>query len=311
MGGIIRGMKVDVRPGKYVVAVSGGVDSVALLHLLVNQPHTEKDQKRSFVVAHFDHGIRDDSAYDRQLVQSLAKQYKLPFVYEQGNLGIGASENTARIARYNFLEKVKQASNADAIVTAHHEDDLLETAILNLLRGTGRKGMSSLGDHPHLRRPLLHVSKADIQAYAKEQGLVWHEDSTNADTNLKRNYVRKVLVPGLGVNGRKTLLDIVRHLKVVNASLDENIALYLHTQPSRQSLNRHAFIQLPHAVALEVMASWLRSHGITEFDSKLLESLVVKVKTLQPGKSVDVDAKHRMHMGQDSVVLVHKAVISK
>lgn len=304
-------MKVDVRPGKYVVAVSGGVDSVALLHLLASDVKSDSDQNHTFVVAHFDHGIRDDSAHDRKLVQDLARQYKLPFVYEQGHLGLGASENTARNARYEFLERVKKASGAEAIITAHHEDDLLETAILNLLRGTGRKGMSSLGDHPHLRRPLLHVSKADIKAYAESQGLVWHEDSTNADTNLKRNYVRKVIVPGLGASGRKTLLDIVRHLKVVNASLDENIALYLHTQPSRQSLNRHAYIQLSHAVALEVMASWLRSHGITEFDSKLLESLVVKLKTLSPGKSVDVDARHRMHMGQDAVVLIHKDAKSK
>ena len=151
-------VNVGQEPGKYVVAVSGGVDSVALLHLLLEanderRTMNDEDSPSSvlrppfrFVVAHFDHGIRKDSAEDRKLVQAMAQKIRgLPFVYDEGRLGPRASEATARLARYTFLRRVLQASGARAIVTAHHQDDLLETAIINLLRGTGRKGLTALG----------------------------------------------------------------------------------------------------------------------------------------------------------------------
>src|SRR5437764_343012 len=126
------------KPGKYVVAVSGGVDSVALLDMLA------RSDDLKLVVAHFDHGIRKDSAKDRKFVEDLAKNYDLPFVYEEGHLGSGTSEAVARGARYDFLHRVKKSHGAQAIITAHHQDDVLETAIINLLRGTGRKGLTSL-----------------------------------------------------------------------------------------------------------------------------------------------------------------------
>src|SRR5688572_27728765 len=131
-------MKINVAPGKYIVAVSGGVDSMVLLHLLSQHSQSE------LIVAHFDHGIRPDSAEDRKLVEKTAKKYGLEFVYREGELGPGASEAEAREARYGFLQIIKVKHNAKAIVTAHHQDDMLETAIINMLRGTGRKGLSSL-----------------------------------------------------------------------------------------------------------------------------------------------------------------------
>src|SRR6185436_20114617 len=127
-------MKISVRPGKYVVAVSGGVDSMVLLDLLRQKPKLE------LVVAHFDHGIREDSAQDRKLVQRIAKAYGLPFVHAKGNLGPKAGEALAREARYAFLRQVQADHDAKAIITAHHQDDMLKTAIMNLLRGTGRRG---------------------------------------------------------------------------------------------------------------------------------------------------------------------------
>src|SRR5580704_3560158 len=109
------------KSGSYVVAVSGGVDSVVLLHRLQKQPGLR------LVVAHFDHGMREDSAEDRRFVKALAQAYGAPFVYDEGHLGSGTSEAEAREARYNFLRRVQAASDAQAIVTAHHQDDLLET----------------------------------------------------------------------------------------------------------------------------------------------------------------------------------------
>lgn len=293
-------MRVELEPGKYVVAVSGGVDSVTLLDLLAH------NSKVGMTVAHFDHGIRSDSQLDRKLVQQLAKKYGLPFAYHEGHLGPSTSEATARAERYKFLRQVQHATRADAIITAHHQDDVIETAIINMLRGTSRKGITSLKDHRHLRRPLLHIPKKDIHAYAKDQGLVWREDSTNQDTTLLRNYVRRVLVPKLGAKGRQDMLNHIGHLSVINRAIDNDLMLYLHLQPSRQILDRHKFAMLPHDVALEVMAQWLRSHEVTAFDRKLLEVLVIKSKMLEPGKKVDIDSKHRLLMGNEVIALTVK-----
>src|SRR5690606_5271626 len=106
---------IKIRPGKYVVAVSGGVDSMVLLDLLRQKPKLE------LIVAHFDHGIRPDSAEDRKLVQRVAKHYDLPFVYAEGKLGPKASEALAREARYAFLRRVQAEQGAEAIITAHHQ----------------------------------------------------------------------------------------------------------------------------------------------------------------------------------------------
>lgn len=296
---------IILEPGKYVVAVSGGVDSVVLLNLLSELKNTSHDgSKYKYVVAHFDHGIRTDSNLDRILVGQLAKDYKLPFVFTEGHLGAGASEALARDARYEFLSGVQKASKAQAIITAHHQDDVLETAIINIIRGTGRKGITSLNDHRHLRRPMLHISKEQIRNYASEQGLVWREDSTNQDMGIMRNYIRGVILPKLGPKGRQELLNHIGHLKVVNKAIDNDLLVYLHVQPSLDTLDRASFTMLPHKVALEVMASWLRNHQVTTFNSKLLERLVIKCKTLPSGKQTDVDADHRLLVGNDTLALV-------
>lgn len=291
-------MQVELQPGKYVIAVSGGVDSVVLLDMLHKIPDVH------LTVAHFDHGIRMDSEADRHLVQQHAESRGLPFVFEEGGLGAGASEDVARKARYEFLRKVQAATGAQALVTAHHQDDMLETAIINMLRGTGRKGLGSLRDRSDVRRPLLHISKADLRAYAAEQGLVWREDSTNQDTTILRNYIRHILLPKLGSSGRKALLDHIRHLHVLNQAIDDSLLTLLHLQPSRQTLDREWFIGLPHIVARETMAAWLRSHGIRSFDSKTLERLVVAAKTLPAGKRVDVNAEFYLVFGTDILALL-------
>lgn len=286
-----------MRPGTYVVAVSGGVDSMALLDLLRQQPGV------SMVVAHFDHGIRPDSSEDRQLIQDITKQHNIPFVYEEAQLGPGVSENTARTARYDFLRRVQQVHGAEAIVTAHHQDDLLETAVLNIMRGTGPRGLVSLRSRPGLERPLLHVPKKDLIAYAKDQGLVWREDSTNADMRYARNYVRQYIMPKLSATQRQELLDHITRLGPVRQELEQLLTDYLHMHPGQSELNRHWFIMLPHAVAREVMLVWLQRHQVADITSKTLERLVQAAKTYAPGRVADVDKSHVLYMTSTSLAL--------
>lgn len=298
---------VDLPVGTYVVAVSGGVDSVALLHLLY-QASQRSGMGCKFIVAHFDHGIRSDSDEDRRYVQRLAGHYGLPFIYKRADLGAGTSEATARAARYEFLHGVRQASGATAIITAHHEDDVIETALLNLLRGTGSRGLHSLRSRDLVRRPLLGLSKKDIIRYARANGLVWREDSTNANIAILRNYLRHRVVADMGKTRRSQVLKHTRRAAELSAEIDGIVANYLHVQPARDSLNRGSFIQLPHVVSREILAAWLRERApAVELNKKLLERLVVASKTGRSGSRIDVASGYRLHLGPKTVSLVNVA----
>jgi tRNA(Ile)-lysidine synthetase-like protein len=289
-------LDVKLEPGRYVVAVSGGVDSVVLLDLLARQHKT-------LTVAHFDHGIRDDAKYDRELVQKLAGKYGLPFVYHEGKLGAGASEAVARKVRYDFLHQVRQAAGAQSIVTAHHQDDLIETAFLNLMRGTGRKGLSSLRSTDVIKRPLLHLPKAEIVKYARDNQLVWHEDSTNQDERYLRNHVRLKITPQMSPQQRQKLLALLDRVHEINKEIDSHLITHLHVQPALNRLDRQALISLPYQVGLELLAAWLRLQGIRGFDSKALRRLLVAALTFQPGQKADVIGGYMLLVGRDDLTL--------
>lgn len=290
------------KPGSYVVAVSGGVDSMALLHMLYMEALKDRDWKMT--VAHLDHGMRSNSAEDRKLVQAIARQYDLPFVYKEAWLGEGASEAAARKVRYMFLGTVARASGAEAVITAHHQDDVLETAIINMLRGTKRKGLTALSSRDGLVRPLLQVTKAELISYAQQQGLDWHEDETNIDVNYLRNYVRHNLLPQFDEAKRKKLLGHIDNLSKVNTELDDLLMDNIDEHLSDNGLNRSWFNQLPHEVAREVLASWLRANDIRGFDSKTLERLVVAAKVSKSGKSYPIQLGYNLSINKASLALV-------
>jgi len=270
-----------------------------------NKSQETRDSVR-LVVAHFDHGIRDDSKQDRLLVQKAAKRYGLPFTYDEAHLGPGTSEADARTARYKFLHGVRQAAKAEAIITAHHQDDVLETAIINLLRGTNRRGLSALKSRPGLHRPLLHVPKHELIAYAKANDITWREDTTNQDAAYLRNRIRQRIVPNFSQLDRIKFLAHIGILTSLNAQIDELLINQLHQQPSTYVLDRHWFIMLPHSVAREVLATWLRLRGVKNIDKKRLELLVNAAKTLQDGKRVDVDIGHYLLIETDKLALTQR-----
>jgi tRNA(Ile)-lysidine synthase len=290
-------MKIDLEPGTYVVAVSGGVDSMVLLDLLTKLPGMH------LIVAHFDHGIRDDSDKDQALVQKTATKHGLPFVFNQGRLGADVSEAVARKARYEFLHTTRVAANAKAIITAHHQDDVLETAIINMLRGTGRRGLSSLQSRDRLVRPLLHLQKAKLITYAKKHKIEWREDSTNSNEEYLRNYVRQQILNKFSIKQRKLLLEHIKDGKRLNNDIDALLTSTLHIQPATHKLDRHWFVNLPHSVAKEFMASWLRERGYADFDKITIERLVVAAKTYAPGKHADIARGAQLAVQKDYLAL--------
>jgi tRNA(Ile)-lysidine synthase len=286
-------MNIRVEPGVWIVAVSGGVDSVALLHMLsVLKQQSPKQYK--FVVAHVDHGIRPDSAQDRVHVQQLARQYDMPFVYHQANLGPDVSESTARDARYQFLDTVRKTTKARGIITAHHQDDVLETAVHNLLRGTGRRGLTALTSHDHRHRPLIDVTKRQLVDHAHSHRLTWREDSTNQDIRYTRNYIRHRLLSRFTDAERAQLTILLNELRTLNADIDQDLAHVLHLQPAADQLGRKQFILLPHGVARELMHTWLRTRGVVSLDRPTIERAVIAVKAGRAGQRYSLDKHHAL-----------------
>jgi tRNA(Ile)-lysidine synthase len=269
-------------PGRYIVAVSGGVDSVVLLDMLSQQP------KLDLIVAHFDHGIRKDSHEDCLLVTKLAKNYNLVCVCKEAKLGPATSEETARNARYAFLKSTMREYRADAIITAHHQDDSIETAAINLVRGTNRRGLSSLRSTATIKRPLLTFTKTELVSYALKHGLSWREDITNYDENYLRNKIRHQLNLASKTN-KKQFLALIQTEAKLNDEIDSVINDLISQHSKSKNLNRQWFVSLPYIVSKEILARWLALNKVSNINQKRLEQLVTNLKTATPGKLLDVN----------------------
>lgn len=223
-----------LRPSvRVLVGVSGGLDSVVLLHALTAVAQWA-DRQYELIVAHLDHRLRDTSAGDAEFVAHLAGKLRLPCVIEQTDVRNVAQrqgqgiEHAARMTRYEFLARAAKQNNARAVATAHHADDNVETILFRILRGTGMRGLKGMEGKRELRnssssilnpqfqpsqakrqlrrsrpairnisllRPLLDFRRNEILAYAQAVGLTWREDHTNDDTRYRRNFLRHELLP--------------------------------------------------------------------------------------------------------------------
>ncbi len=275
-------MKIDIEPGKYVLAVSGGVDSMTLLKILSEKKGVE------LIVAHFDHGIREDSYLDAALVRQEAEKLKLPFELGEGRLGKTASEDQARQARYKFLEEIRKKYKAKAIITAHQQDDVIETAIINIIRGTGPKGLASLTSRPGLLRPLLNINKADIKKYAIRHKVIWHEDSTNEDQSYLRNYVRKNVVPKISESQKRAILDNVEKIRQLQVRKAAAVAKISEKVKKDEAIDRQLFALLPSEVGSELIVNWMRDFGHRSFDKKTIDRANMLLRTALPNTKHDM-----------------------
>ncbi|HEY8258891.1 MAG TPA: tRNA lysidine(34) synthetase TilS [Gemmatimonadales bacterium] len=180
-------------PGRAVVAVSGGPDSVALLDLLVR---STEHHHLELVVAHFDHGIHPDSAAIATRVGALARDRGLAFESGRVELGPHAGETVAREARYRFLESVRVKVDAAAIFLAHHAGDQAETVLMRVLSGSGPAGLAGMdGVNGALVRPLLPFTRGELAQYVRNRSLPVWIDPANADDRHQRAWLRTQILP--------------------------------------------------------------------------------------------------------------------
>jgi len=186
-------------PGcKVLAAVSGGIDSMTMLHLL----HGAGVET---VAAHCNFGLRgDESNHDEDFVKRVAEKSGIQCLIKHFDTLAYAAQNglstqiAARELRYSWFHELAASEGFDAIATAHHRDDRIETMLINLARGTGIRGLTAIRPSiGKIIRPLLFASRNDIEVYAKSHGVAFREDASNATDVYARNYIRHHIVPGL------------------------------------------------------------------------------------------------------------------
>lgn len=187
-----------------LVAVSGGRDSMAMLHG-IHELNKEIETCR-IVVAHLNHGLRgSESDDDARLVERFCERIGIPCVIETlasnelKGRARGSLEESARIARYEFLQRTAQSERLPVIVTAHHQQDQVETILFSLLRGTGLRGLSgmpesrSLSGNVQVARPLLRIDRQAILEYVHDSAVEFREDSSNRSCEFARNRIRQLM----------------------------------------------------------------------------------------------------------------------
>jgi tRNA(Ile)-lysidine synthase len=185
-----------------VAAVSGGPDSIALIHILNT---LKADMDFWLVPAHLDHQLRQESGVDAEFVREVSSglgleaQVRSVDVEEIARLRGISLEEAGRSARYAFFEEIRASSGARVIATAHHVDDVLETFFLRIFRGSSLQGLTGIAPtRGSIVRPLIETSRARIIGFLEEEGIPYRIDSTNLGTGTDRNFVRNRLIPTIG-----------------------------------------------------------------------------------------------------------------
>jgi len=212
-------------PG-WCIAFSGGLDSTVLLHLLANLAQREKLPPLSAI--HIHHGLQAAADPWPEHCAEVCRALSVPLQVIHVQVASGASlERAAREARYTAFSQV--LASGEVLLTAQHRDDQAETLLFRLLRGTGLHGLTAMPRQRalgkgQLLRPLLDVSRAELEGYARAQGLTWVEDPSNGDSQFSRNYLRQHILPSLIARWPQATASMARtaaHLAEAQALLDE------------------------------------------------------------------------------------------
>ena len=279
--------------GPALVGVSGGRDSVALLHWLATAG------ARGLVACHLDHSLRAQSGGDAAFVKKLARTLRVSCVIGREDVRARAKrtrrsiETAARDARYEFFARIAEERGVPRLVLGHHADDQVETFLFNLLRGAGSGGLAamrpvSMRGTLEILRPLLGVWREDIDAYIAKHALAFREDASNTDPRHTRNRLRHELVPMLCATfGRDVRSAIWRAAELCSAE-HEFLAGILTPADTAAELDVRAMRELPPAVQRRVIHAWLRANGVRTIDFDDVENVRAlldspRAKTNLPG----------------------------
>lgn len=313
--------RFEVRGGRLLVAVSGGIDSVALLHASVEVAGRVGVEVS---VGHVDHGLRgSESDSDAAFVAKLAVELGLP-AYSRSVDPAALRENVssrarptlqeaARTQRYAALYEMAREAHCQQIATAHTRDDQAETVLLRLFRGTAPDGLAGIPDRSPdgvVIRPLLRASRAQIERYAAHEGLCWREDSSNSNPAYARNRLRSRWIPGLSADFNPQLLRAISDL----ADAQKQDSEWIESLVARQAAARFAedegwmricgddWNELPDALAGRLMLRILRQCGGARDASRVhIARMLNFVRSARTGTHIELPGGVRMLRDREGV----------
>jgi tRNA(Ile)-lysidine synthase len=293
----LRGFPPDQR---YLIGVSGGRDSVALLHWLTALGY------RNLVVCHLDHGLRArSSAADARFVQKLAATNNLTCELGKADVRHLAAdtkqslEAAARSARYSFFAKVARRRRCHTIFLGHHADDLVETFLINLFRGAGssaQRGIRPISVRTVEKvelvivRPLLEVWRAEIDDYVEVRGLRYREDASNRQLDALRNRMRHRIIPELEKELGRGIRKTVSRMAIIAAEEDAFLSDALPQTSARLPLRE--LRAMPLALQRRALTRWLRSHDVADVGFEMVERVRRLLDVAGPAKVNLTEDRH-------------------
>lgn len=293
-----------IPPGSTVLcAVSGGADSVCLLHILHSLGF-------SLAAAHYNHGLRGGEAdRDEAFVRDLCRQWNIPLTVGYGDVAAEASlrkqgiEETARNMRYDFLYKTAEKVGAERIATAHTLDDNAETILLNMIRGTGISGLAGIQPvSGPLIRPLLSHSRRDVEEYLTAQQLPHVEDSSNCDLSYTRNRLRLQVMPllrELNPKAAEHISALAGICSVADQGLEaeaRRLTRSVSVQDGRIAFPRASYFQSSSGTQSRILFQLLDKLGVgrKDFGSKHLEAIDHMMRFTGHGRESRLDLPHNV-----------------
>jgi tRNA(Ile)-lysidine synthase len=295
---------------RVVVAVSGGADSTALLHLMAG---LARKMPLELHVAHLDHGRRgEESAGDRRFVEAMAAGLGLKATCRALEPGAATGERQMRELRHRFLEETAEEIGAQRIATGHTRDDQAETLLLNLLRGAGSRGLAGIPPHrERFVRPLLEAPRSAVEEWLRQREIGWREDASNRDRSFARNRLRHDLIPLLeretGAGLAERLATTASLLREDDALLEELAAEFYgrlaRREESAVSLDAAALVALPPALARRTLRRAYREAGDSGYAPGSQAVAAMVVLAAGEGGSLDLPGGVRASLEADRLVL--------
>ncbi|RXG23317.1 tRNA lysidine(34) synthetase TilS [Leeuwenhoekiella aequorea] len=296
---------------RVLLAVSGGIDSVVLLHLL-------KKADVDFAIAHCNFSLRGkESDQDAKFVEELARALNVPIYIQKFNTKAFALENkvstqmAARELRYAWFMELCAEHNLSHTITAHHAQDDLETFLINISRASGIEGLTGMTENSDfILRPLLPYSRDQIAAYAEQHAINWREDSSNSTDNYLRNHLRHHAIPALNEASPDFLTQFKKTQTYLHesATLLEDYTAFLFSKIVTQSfkgyeLNIPQLLEVPNTKL--VLYQLLKGFEFTDWDT------IYDLLAAQSGKKV-IAGKHRLIRDRDVLLLTeHKVEVQE
>lgn len=318
-------MKINTlwnKEDKIAIALSGGVDSIVLLHLLVTE---YKDSYKELVVFHINHGLREESYEEAEFVEKFVKDFDVKFYKEELNMSDlerdshTSEEMLARELRYQAFNKMAKLEGVTKLLTAHHKNDQVENILMRLL--TGRSIDHSLAICEEIEmagltihRPLLNSLKAELEEYAKEKNLHYYVDATNFDTDYTRNNIRHNIVPLLNdINSGSfdNLINFANYYQNINNNLKKAILSnkdnYIFSRDEDKiSLVKDKFLELNEEEMYFLLKDLITDElGVFDIKQKAIFDVVSSLKKNSGNKSYDLKNNLKI-ISQYETLYIHK-----